>query len=130
MTDYGRGMYALTSIKSGRKATGRLLVGQAVCREIATKKGTLPRAPNYGFGIPQMIGKVVTEAHRQALERGLERDIIARHPRVKEVDVAVTRTVDGIEITYTIEIHAVTAYGTFDLVMTIADAVIKRVGLT
>ncbi len=95
---YGIETFCLDSLKSGRFVSGPMVVVQALCRRLRTRRGTLrgvgkeaEAAAIYGFDVCEYIGAVGYPTALAALP-GFIRAELSKDDRVTDVTAKVTET--------------------------------------
>lgn len=130
MTDYGRDVYCLDSLRTGRWATGVRVVAQRCYHRLITRRGQLRGGEDeadFGYDVAGLVGH--TNKSIAAIQ-GEIRNELRKDPQVLDAAVTVTRTVaaNG-SAAYAIEVDCTTDAGPFSLVLAVSDVTVQLVGL-
>jgi hypothetical protein len=127
MTDFGYDTSCTDELRTGRFASGKRLVAEAIYRRLITRKGELLDSLDYGFMLEEYLGAVTSAAEIAALP-DLIRQQILRDDRLLSADVVVEETSLGPERRWDVTIGAYTAEGPFELVIAVGDVTTALVG--
>ena len=119
VTDYGRDISCMGSLKTGRLVTGTRVVAEAVYRRLITPRGTLRGGENeadYGLDLLDLIGGTFTASDALALPGRISNEL-EKDERITSVSVGVNRVVEGPAIYVTVTIECTTDAGPFTLVL-------------
>jgi hypothetical protein len=120
-TDFGQDTFADDAYRSGRYASGLLLVAQNALHRLVTPTGMLLGGEEealYGLDIPGMIG------HDSSVVPTLPGRIYAQltlDERIVDVGTEITESVDGPVTTVNILVNCQTHAGPFTLKLSVAD---------
>ncbi len=120
-TDFGSDTHCERSYKSGRFATGLLLVAQNALHRLITPQGMLRGGKQeslYGLDVPGLIGHGV--AVIPTLPGRIHAQLILDE-RITDTGTIVTQSTDGPATTVIVRINCQTALGPFELVLSVAD---------
>jgi hypothetical protein len=130
--DFGRDISCVTSLRTGRFATGARLVAEAAYRRITTPRGSLiggEEEADYGIDLVDMVGETDSPSLALALPAQITTEL-RKDERIDTVDVDVVRRVEGPAVTYDIAIHCTTAAGPFTLKVSVNDVTVELLGIT
>jgi len=132
-TDFGRDTYCADSLRTGRYASGAVLVGQRCYHRLITPRGMLrggEEERNFGLDLAGKIGHGVTKNEEAALPGQIQNEL-RKDAEVLEVSTRISSVKDSAgAVSWTIAISGTTAVGPFELVMGIAGNVPTLVRLT
>lgn len=130
---FGKDVFCLDSIRTGRYATGAMLIGQRFYHDLITPRGMLrggEEEGNFGQDLPGLIGSDVDERLEQQINDKINR-AKANDERVASVTSSISTTTDDTgETSVEIDIRAETAAGPFRLVVAITDVSVELLKLT
>lgn len=118
-TDFGRDTYCLDALRTGRYASGVLLVAQRCYHRLSTERGLLPGdedEQDFGIDLLAELGRVADGGHVELL-RAKIRGELGKEEAVDEVEAFITPSTDGPVVSYEIDIRAKTGEGPFQLVL-------------
>lgn len=131
ISDYGYDTSCLTSLRTGRYASGARLVAEAAYRRLTTPKGSLQGGEaeaDYGFDLADLIGQAVTPSKIAALPGQIQNELM-KDERIASVTVNVTSTKDGPAVSWVVSIEAETAVGPFALQLSVNDVTVSLLGI-
>lgn len=130
---YGVGMWCTDQIRSGRRATGKTIVGHALYRRLITERGSLRGGDEelaYGIDLPGYIGAVGDEVALRALPP-LIRGELLKDDRVSDVAVVATTAADSsgdIVINIVIDVTLADSEETFSLTLAASETSLVLLG--
>lgn len=127
--DFGRDVLCVQALKTGRYATGLLLIAQNAYHRLITPRGMLPGAPDFGLDLSELIG-MGDSGDVAARLPGQIRNELVKDERIEDVQVEVVRSSSAGRVTYTITVSATTALGPFELVLAASDVSVDLLGIT
>jgi hypothetical protein len=129
---YGVDTYCMDGLVPGRMARGRAVVAQNAYHRLITSRGELVGGDDegdFGLNLLETLGAVSTASERAALPGRIRAELM-KDPRIEDVEAVVTPLDAGRGVvSHTIEIHAVTGEGPFDIVLSVDDLTVALVGL-
>jgi hypothetical protein len=131
-TETGRDLSCTTSIRSGRFASGPLLVAEACYRRLTTPRGRLrggEAEQNYGFDIRQVVGET-NVSHVVATLPGRIRAELLKDERIESVDVEILVVTVKPATRLQITVSAVTSSGPFTLQLLASAVTVELLGIT
>jgi len=131
MTDFGRDLYCLDSIQTGRLASGLLLLGQRCYHRLITPKGACrgsAGALDAGIDLPGMVGASNTVELQNAMPTRIANELL-KEEQVEAVTVDMESEVDGPDVSWTFTILVQSAQGPFRLVLAVADVTVELLQL-
>jgi len=132
MTDFGRDVSCLDSLRLGQYVSGVRLVAEAAYRRLITPRGTLRGGAGeaeYGLDLTDMIGSVRTKSDAKALA-GMIRNELLKDERIATVDASVTPIADGITTTFSVVVLATTKEGPFSLNLAVSAVTVDILGIS
>lgn len=132
MTDFGRDVYCLDSLQSGRYASGLRLLGQRCYHRLITPRGALrggKHERNFGIDLAGMVGSTVSAQQQAALPGRIKNELL-KEAEVQSVRATVVPTTlsDG-TISWEITIDVQSALGPFDLVLAVSGVSVQLLSL-
>lgn len=132
MIEYGKDTWCQDTLRTGRYASGVLVVAQNCYHRLITPRGTLRGGPdegNYGLDLAGMCGAAVTVDLERAMPARIENEL-RKDPRVSSASVTMSssRNSDG-EVTWTFNVRVRCGAGPFSLVIGVDGASTKLLGL-
>lgn len=133
MTDFGRDVYCDDSIRTGRYASGAVLVGQRYFHRLIAIAGQIPGNEddrNFGEALNDLIGLPGGPDTERQIRSKLNRAADLEEA-ILSVDIAITTTRDSVgDYTHEIAVDAKTDVGPFRLVLALGTEAAKIVSLT
>lgn len=125
---YGRDVWCIESLRTGRYARGLSVVAQNAYHRLITRPGELRDAPDFGLGLEDLIGDVTPNPGILAarIKNELEED-----PRILQCValVVASKTADGVGDVLTITIKCETDEGPFDLVVGVEGVTVELLAI-
>ena len=119
-------------MRTGRYASGALLVGQTCYHRLITPRGTLQGGPdegNFGLDLEGMCGAAVTADLQNAMPARIENEL-RKDERVESVRVSMSSSRDANgDITWSFDIRVMTGLGPFALVIGVDNVGVKLLNL-
>lgn len=84
----------LSDMIPGRHVRGGSALGARIWHIVISPKGSIPQDPTLGWGLPQKLGKKVTETSLKT-EAAYGRDAIKQDPEVQDAIVTIEDEGDG-----------------------------------
>lgn len=133
MTDYGTDTYCLDSLKTGRMASGAILVGQRLYHALITPRGALlggPDEESFGEDLSELIGSPAGKESERAIRGKIQR-AASKDEEILSVSVDIMTTTETTgAVGHEVRIVADTARGPFALVLAVSELSISLVGLS
>jgi hypothetical protein len=131
--DFGRDVLCFDSLKTGRYASGKLLVASGIYRWLLTPPGTLRGSDadrNWGFGIQRYVGRVLTQSELAQLGGDIQTGLLEDDRRVSTVSARVSQqTNEAGDVALTIAISATSAAGPLQFKVAVDQASARFLGL-
>lgn len=131
-TNFGVDVSCVTSLRTGRYASGLRLVAEAVYRRVTTPKGTLQGGEdelNYGIDIAGLLGSLVTASQIAAAPGQIEAEIM-KDERIASVEVTINSVKSGPSVAWTVSIDCETTEGPFSLQLAVSGVTTSLLGIT
>jgi hypothetical protein len=129
MTDYGRTISCTDALRCGRYVTGVRVVAEAAYRRLTTRPGELYGSPDYGMCVSDWLGASTSTSDAARLP-GLIRQQLLLDPRLRSVDVSVSESGAGADVTWTVTVIGYTDDGPFTLVASVSDVTTSMLEIT
>lgn len=129
--DYGRDTSCTTSRRTGRLASGRVLLGEAAYRRITTPRGMLrggEEEESYGIDILSLVGASNPRAVAARLP-GQIRDEILKDERFTDATAIVTTVQNGPAFEFLISIEIESSEGPFTLKIGVNEVSAELLGV-
>lgn len=129
MTDFGRDIWCIDSLKTGRCATGLQLLGQRLYHRLITPRGMLRGGEdeaNFGYDLASEIGS--TAASLSIVQGKVVQEIQA-DPEVESAECTIEEVRSGGDVSWTVTVSVQSAQGPFDLVLAVDDVTVELIGL-
>lgn len=132
MTDFGRDVWCGDSRSTGRYASGWQAMALAAYRRLTTPRGMLDggeEEADYGLDIEE---ELLGEHHSDGLVASLKSKVRAellKDERFQSVTCEITVSEEGPVVTYLVQVDAVTALGSFQIVVSVSEVTTALVGL-
>lgn len=130
-TDFGRDIYCLDSLATGRYATGVELLAHRCYHRLITPRGSLAGGEdeaNFGLDLSELLGTASTTSTLQSIPGRIQNELL-KDPEVESVVAAVEETSTGAERSWTIDVSVQSGQGPFDLVLRVDGVGVSLVGL-
>lgn len=131
-TDFGRDISCTTGLRSGRFASGIMLVAEAAYRRLTTPRGMLrggEAEENYGIDLTALIGRLSTKAVIASLPDRIRAEL-TKDERILTVETTIVETTAGEGLrSFEITIDAVTMEGPFSLQVVASDVTTELLGI-
>lgn len=131
MTDFGRDVSCMRSIRSGRIVSGRRLVAEGFFRRLNTPRGTLrgeEEERDYGLDLEELIGNAQTASEVASLPGRIEAEL-RKDERADEIEVVVVEKKGTVGREFEISISATTSEGPFELVLSASEVSVEILGI-
>lgn len=133
MTDYGTDTYCLDALRTGRMASGAILVGQRLYHALITPRGALlggPDEESFGEDLADLVGSPAGKESERAIRSKVQR-AAAKDEEILSVSVDILTTTETTgAVSHEVRISADTARGPFSLVLAVSELSISLVGLS
>jgi hypothetical protein len=120
-TDFGTDTLCVDSLRTGRMATGVMVVAQRAYHRLITPVGMLRGGEEeavFGFDLSGLIGR---PAMSTASIAGRIKSELLKDRQILTVSVDVLQSTVGASVSYTITIECTTDVGPFELVLAVDD---------
>ena len=122
-TDFGRDTYCLDSLRTGRMASGPMLVGQRCYHHLITPRGTLHGGEDeasFGFDVSGEIGKLVEPGYDAALKSKIDAEL-SKDPAILRTETSVFVSQVGAAVSCEVTVIGYTEEGPFRLVVGVSE---------
>jgi len=126
-TDFGRDTFCITSRKTGRYASGRMLLGQRLVHRFITPRGQLrggQAEANFGLDLAGLVGAATDDDLESSIGPRIQNEAL-KDEQVESLTVGVEQTEAATEITWTFTLDVQSALGPFKLVLVVDDVTTK-----
>lgn len=130
--DYGYDTSCTDSLRTGRFSSGVKLVAEAAYRRLITQRGSLRGGEdeaNYGFDLIGRLGSTTSASESAALQDEVQSELL-KDERIESVTVSVSSVTKGPSVSWTVNVEATTALGTFSLVLSVNDVTAQLLSIT